>query len=358
MSRELIKSDKPASSSHEVPGAVSDLPSSVQALFVKLAPLMQKELMPSLCQAPGTSPDKRSLDEVVAFFDQKTREEYLGQCLYKLFDVADVYAWLKYQNISDIKGEVTRWMDTLWLNRGKRGKDLMLLTEPYYQTFQVQRAPLKKKLDEARAAEAKIKAKCMENKQKRKGEKLRTEWHIASRVTNAAANELQELDKRHENEEFDGMYFRDVESRRRKERGWLEGCTVVIEYLDPIEFATIMAEDIERHVFHYEAAMIERADSRGVSERMQEQVAKAREVMHGMIQAIEEWSQGKGDLRYKQPLDSNNQKRKQKIAAYFQAVVDSYRRKHKQGVPESELDAEINYMEVSLNLLSHKRYQI
>lgn len=336
-------------------GELKNFPDGVSELFDKLPDTIKDKIVPRVAQGESvTSSEKRerSLEEVIAGFDTKTREEFMIKCLDELFDSGKFKNALEAVGEDDLKQEIDRLLSLLWQNRGKRDA-VQLFNQEYYDSFFQARDVIMEKVRAKRTEIEKLNAHIATTiKQKRLTERKRDELRILEAELSTVTDELKKYDDQYGNSNLDHMYFRDVASRQRKEREWTKTATLTGEYLGPAEFATTMTEQLDR-TFYQEASIAQDPERKRFGKTVSEHVIKrAQKIVHSVGEAIKEWyAVHENDGSFKKPSEVNSENRQTKLIDYLVSLMGSYQRGKEQKRTDEEMIYTIRQMEVSLNIL-------
>jgi hypothetical protein len=169
---------------------------------------------------------------------------------------------------------------------------------------------------------------------------------------------LQELEK-HDQEygywnSLDVDFFPASKNREREEF-WTKAIALTAEYLDPTEFATVVAEQLDQ-TFYMETDPARNPNKKGLwgTYYSEEAIQTARNIVESISTAIEKWAQAHGaDGRLKNLTSMKSEERQAKTVQYFLSLMDSYRRGKKDSRTDEEMLYTIRQMEVALNLLGN-----
>src|SRR3989338_1100780 len=334
---------------------LKNFPEGIRGLFDKLPDAIKDKIFPRVAQSESMSSlekRERILEEIVAGFDTKTREEFMARCLSELFDSGKFKDALETIGEDDLKQEIGRLLNLLWQNRGKRD-DIQLFNQEYYDSFFQARGTIMEKVQAKKTEIEKLNASIATTiKQKRLTERKRDELRALEVELNTLIDELKKYDERHDNSNLDRTYFRDVASRQRKERKWTKATALTSEYLDPAEFATVMAEQLDR-TFHREASIVRDPKKKWFGRTLPEHVIeRAKKVVHSVGEAIEEWNAThKNDGSFKKSSEAKSEERQAKVINYLVSLMDSYQSGREQKRTDKEMTYTIRQIEVSLNIL-------
>lgn len=223
---------------------LSIFPESIRTLFDKLPDLLKKRIFSEKQRTETVSSSEKleqSLEEIVASFDTRTREEFMARCLFELFENGRFKDMFKSVDEENLGQEVERLLNLLWQNRGKRD-DVQLFNQEYYDNFFQGRVVITKRLGTKKLEIKKLNDSIATTiKQKRLTEKKRDDLRKLEAEMNILIDELKKYDDQHDNSDLVHRASL-VSYRQRKEREWTKAATITGEYLDPAEFSTVMAE--------------------------------------------------------------------------------------------------------------------
>jgi len=333
---------------------LKNFPESVRAFFDALPEALKDRIFPKVPNELASSPEKRerSLEEIVAGLDTKTREEFMARCLIELFDngrFKDAFETLGEEGLNQ---EVRRLLNLLWQNRGGRD-DVQLFNQEYYEIFFETRKVISGKITEKRTEIEKLNASIATTiKQKRLTENKKVVLRKLETELSTLTDELKKYDDQHGNSDLDHMYFRDVSSRQRKEREWTKATTITGEYLDPAGFATVMAEQLDR-TFYRESSIANDPERKWFGRTLPEHVvARAQKVVDSVTRAIEEWhATHENDGSFKKPTEVKLEERQTKLIDYLISLMDSYQRGKESKRTDEDMIYTVRQMEISLNIL-------
>ncbi len=334
---------------------LNSFPDSVRALFNKLPDSLKNRIFPEGQKGENiSSPEgrERSLEEIVASFDTKTREEFMMRCVSEIFDNGKFKDGFEAVGDEDLKQEIERLLNLLWQNRGKRD-DVQLFNQEYYDNFFQARGIITEKIKARKLEIDKLNGSIANTiKQRRLTEKKRVELRKLESELNLLTEELKKYDDQHGNSDLDHMYFRDVSSRQRKEREWTKATTVTGEYLDPAEFATVMAEQLDR-TFYRESSIARDPERKWFGRTLPEHVVeRAKKIVQSVSQAIENWhAVHESDGSFKKPAEAKLEERQTKLIDYLVSLMNSYQRGKESKRTDEEMIYTVRQMEVSLNFL-------
>lgn len=363
---EIIRSDFAESESIQWPegSRVRDLPESVRTLFAKLPAEMQRKLLPESDQKNNgqrASPEnyERRLEELAASFDTRTREKYMAKWLENLFMDGQYrnHRFLQAAYKGDLKNETTRLMDVIWGQRGQKGQ-AAVFNESWYKEYADQSGMLRAKIKNQKEAITRLETSI----EKTRKQKRLTAVRIAERRQlvaglEALEKELGDLHYRYGNSDNERWEGRGIAAREKAERELTKAAAVMSGYLDATEYATVMAEQVERFIFFREKNIADQPQRPWYGHvPTADQVKWAKEVIGQVEEAIARWHDSHGqEQSLKSPKEPAAANREAKLADYFQTLVDSYLYGKKQwGKTDEDLVVNIRSMEVALNLLNQK----
>lgn len=359
---EIEKSDRKEEAEEEQPlyfESVKELPKSVQEYFNKVSDRIKKKLFPDEKfsgreEKEGTEMEK--FEDAVATMTEKEREGFIKKCFFELFYETGISNAFKDLDKDKLTEEVGRFTDTLWSNRGERGERIELFNEEYYDKFFADRNNLAEEIKSKEMAVEKAGAANDKRKTDSMDSKIYQEYSELRGELDGLKKELDNFDNKNGNADFYRIVDKGVEGRRAKEARWTEAIAVLEEYLDPAEFATLIAEQMDS-VFRVESILAskEAGDSYFGRELSEGVVDRARKIIKKITDAIENWAAvHEGDSVMKNPPDIKAEEKILKLAEYFRSLLRSYKDGKKQGRKDEELNAEVKLMENTLNLLSRK----
>lgn len=339
--------------------STKELPKSVLEYFDKVPDRIKKRLFPEEAPA-GHEGEERSVierfEDVVATMTEREREDFAKKCFFELFYEAELTEVFKYTNRGSLTEEVSRFVEVLWTNRGKRGGEIKLFNEDYYEKFFAEQESKEneikereKELERARIANDKRKTDSRDSKIWEKYAALRSE-------VDRLKKELENFNNKNDNADFFRVVGKGVEGRKNRENKWTEALAVLEEYLDPAEFATLIAEQFDS-VFSLESMLARKkaGDKYFGHELSEEVVENAKREMKKIRDAIENWAAKHAeDEALKKPTDVKAEEKILKLVEYFHKLFESYSYHKKQGRKDEDLNAEVRLMENTLNLLSKK----
>ncbi|MFA6190325.1 MAG: hypothetical protein WC711_02295 [Candidatus Staskawiczbacteria bacterium] len=334
---------------------LKDFPGSVSALFRSLPEFIREKIFPQTDDgrfSDSSEKRERSLGEVVAGLDEKTREEFMARCLHSLFESGKFKERLDAVEHQELKKEIYRMLDVLWGNR-KKSDDVELFNKVYYEKFFKEREPfvlaIRVKNDEIKKLNTGI-ARTI--KQKRLTETKMGKLGALEKERELLLRELKFHDDENGNSNYDQLHFRDVASCQRKEGEWTKAVAVTSEYLAPDEFATMMAEQFGR-TFYNEFSVVRNPEKKYFDRTPSApEVARAKEITDKVNEAIEEWHkvhQNEESLKTKK--EAKLEDRQAKLIDYLTDLMGSYQRGRQDGRPEEDMEYTVRQMEVTLNIL-------
>ncbi len=323
----------------------------VRSLFDKLSNSI-KELIFSE-KGNDKKDQEKTLEEIIASFDQETREAYLNNCLFILFHDSQLRQSFDMAGEENLRQEIMRLLDLLWSNRGKRGDNIKIFNQELYDNFFAGREIIINQINNKKDEIAELKKSIQSTvKQKRLTESKQEKLNILNIELNTLNNSLERYDEQKGNSSFDYIRRQDVSTRRKKEKMWTEATITVAEYMDPVEFATAVAEQME-HIFHLEYLVNnnpgKQVMGRDVSSNFTE---KSQKIVNQISRAIEDWNNdhdNEGCLKV--PTETKTVERQGKMIDYFISLVESYKRGKEIGRTDAEMIYSIRQMEVTLTLL-------
>lgn len=332
-----------------------DFPESVRSLFEKLPDPMKKQLLDKIERdeaASSPEEDERSLEEVVSSLGTEKREEFTSHCLNELFENAKLKKRFHADEGKHLKQDIARLLGTLWQNRGKRD-DVELFNREYYDNFfrdrEVIAAKIREKNAQIRNQEASI---LTTHKQKNLTARKKDARKRFTKEEDSLVEELKAFDKEHGNSSMDSAHSQDIASRERKEKEWTKAVAIVSEYLDPTEFATVVAEQLER-TFYTEFSIARDPERTRFGRPVPEhEVERARNIVDAVTQVIEGWNQAnENDHSLKRPVDEKMEKRRFTLINYTASLMGSYQRSKKDGRNDEEMIYTIRQTEIALKFL-------
>jgi hypothetical protein len=359
---EIQKAEKVAETEKKTPvhfESAKELPKSVKEYLDKVPDRIKKKLFPeekNLDRKDGKETEMERYEEIVATMTEREREDFMKKCFFELFyetGISDAFKDLDKERLTE---EVSRITDVLWSNRGKRGEEIKLFNAEYYDKFFADRDSLEadirsKKLEVEKAKEANDKRKTDS-----KDSKIYQKYSELRGELDGLRKEMENLDNKHGNAEFYRIVGKGVDGRKAREAKWTEAVAVLEEYLDPTEFATLMAEQMGS-VFSVESRLASKkpGDKYFGYELSEEAIDRAKSIIKKITDAIENWAiSHEGDGVIKQAQDIKAEEKILKLVEYFQSLLMSYKDGKRRGRKDEELNAEIKLMENTLNLLSKK----
>lgn len=334
---------------------LKNFPESVRVLFDKLPDQLKNRIFPKVSKNEDiNSPegDEQSLEEIVAGFDTKTREEFMSRCLNELFDNGRFKDKFEAVGEKNLEQEIERLLNLLWQNRGKRD-DVRLFNQEYYDNFFQAREIILEKIWEKKLELEKLNNSIATTiKQKRLTERKREELRGLDAEMNSLTDELKKYDDEHSNSDLDHMYFRNISSRKRKEKEWTKAATITGEYLNPAEFATVMAEQLDK-TFYRESSIAQNPKKKWLGNTLPEHIVeRAKKIINLVSQAIESWHMAHGnDESFKKPSGVKLEERRAKLIDYLTSLMESYQRGKRAKRTDEEMIYTIRQMEISLNIL-------
>ncbi len=356
---EIIRSNSresgPEKEKREIP-ELSNFPESVRVMFDKLPDSLKNKIFPEIKTGKTeSSPEgrERSLEEIVASFDTKTREEFMVHCISELFDNGRFKDGFEAVGEEGLRQEIERLLNLLWQNRGKRD-GVQLFNQEYYDNFFHARGIITEKIKAKKIEIDKLKDSIESTKkQKRLTERKRGELRKLQSEMGLLTDELKKYDYQHGNSDLDHAHSRDVSSRQRKEREWTKATTVTVEYLDPTEFVTVMAEQLEDRTFYRESSIAREPEKKRFGITVpKHMVERAKKIVQSIFQAIESWyTAHESEGSFKKPAEAKLEERQAKLIDHLLSLIESYRRGKESKRTDEEMIYTIRQMEVSLNLL-------
>jgi hypothetical protein len=247
--------------------------------------------------------------------------------------------------------EIFRFLEIIWKNRGKRGEEIEVFNQEYYDDFLRKKEDL---IDELGSKKAEIDAMKLSIEKTRRKKRLTEQKNQQLGLLNNELAEIENRNKNFDNENsnssYDRLYWRGVLDRQKKEKEWTEGLTVVAEYYDADEFAVASAKAFEE-LFSQEVHVAEGNPTiRPVSKAFLE---KAKAVTRIISDSVENWHLTHGnEASYKTPVILKNESKIARVIDYLKSVMESYlRQKNHYQRPEEELLGELRQMEVCLRVL-------
>ncbi len=345
---EIIKKISPETNQKKDFGIkeLSAFPESVQRLFQSLPQYLKERIIPELklTEEEGQQTRELKLEEIIAGFDKDTREMFMAKSLYELL-IQSRFKEKLISNKENMGKEIRSLMDLLWLNRGNRD-NVKILNQEFYDNFLKQRKEIYSKILKKKEEVEKIKKKKLTVRKTNELKNLEEEVRMLTK-------ELDEFDDANENSSYDYLYFNNVLSRQRKEKEWTESITIISEYLEPDEFATVMAEQID--IIFYKESQIKKLSPGGEffgHKISKESIEGAKELLGKLYKVVEDWYElHKNDQRFKNPSEARLEEKQSKIIGYFASLMDSYKRGKESGRSDDDMLYSIRQMEVSLNIL-------
>ena len=344
-----------------------DLPESVRELFGRLSWQVQDQIFPPADQATSGGASMNSLEEyekklndMLASFDAKTREEFMAHCLAELVHYGrfreSFPRAFRDGNLSD---EISALMNHIWQSRGKKSKDMLSFNDEYYQNFFAARATIKGKIVEKKAEIESLNVSIEKTrKQKRLTERKINVSREKGAELRALEKELDDFDFKHGNARTDFYRQKNLAVRAKKEWEWTVATVATSEYLDAAEFATVFGEQLEAQVFSVEKALDKNPEIKlfGFITPDAQRIEQVRQVLKTVRTAVEKWYQAhQDDPAFKKTAPVRVEERQKKLIEYFQTLVDSYLYgKRKLGKTDQDQVVNIKSMEVALNILNQK----
>jgi hypothetical protein len=333
---------------------LKDFPNSVRVLFDKLPDSIKNKILITLKGSTATSLEEREskLEKTIACFDTKTREKFMERCLSELFYVGKFSDKFEAVGEENLGPEVGRLLNLLWQNRGRRD-DAQLFNQEYYNNFFQTRLLITEKIKTIKLEIEKLNNSIATTiKQKRLTERKQKELTKLEAGRNLLINELNKCDDQHGNSVLDRAWGRDISARQKKEKDWTKAVAITCEYLDPAEFATAVAEQLDK-TFFKEFFIAQNPEIKRFGKTAHEDEFKqAQKIVQLVSQTIEDWHiahESEGSL--KKPFEAKAEERQVKLIDYLVSLLESYQRGKKIKRTDDEMICTIRQMEVSLNLL-------
>ncbi len=333
---------------------LSGLPESVRDAFLELPVEIQERIFPaesSKEESSEWSEPKRRLEEIVSCLSVEDRERFLMSCFSELFSSAGFKDIFHKLDMDFLLAEIFRFLEIIWKNRGKRGEEIEVFNQEYYDDFLRKKEDL---IDELGSKKAEIDAMKLSIEKTRRKKRLTEQKNQQLGLLNNELAEIENRNKNFDNENsnssYDRLYWRGVLDRQKKEKEWTEGLTVVAEYYDADEFAVASAKAFEE-LFSQEVHVAEGNPTiRPVSKAFLE---KAKAVTRIISDSVENWHLTHGnEASYKTPVILKNESKIARVIDYLKSVMESYlRQKNHYQRPEEELLGELRQMEVCLRVL-------
>lgn len=333
---------RPSENQREIP-ELSAIPETVRSIFYSLPVEIQNKLFPLVPEGAEVRGEK-SLDELAAGFDTETRERFMARCLSELFDTDVLGNGLKKIRAEELESELTRLLDVIWKNRGANS-DYKIFNQEYYADFTKDRSEIVVRIEAIKEEVTKIESSIQSTiKQIRLTEQKKQELRNEQKKLDEARRELKDFDSKHGNSEMDSLYFRDVRSRQKKEKEWTEAAAVVARYLDPVEFATAVLEQLSSSTFYREMG-----DTSSIPEHRRQASEK---IKASVFSAIEKWgAEHEDDGVFKKTTELRASERQAAVIEYFHSLLQSYAVSMKEG--NRDVLYTVKQMEISLNVLKN-----
>jgi hypothetical protein len=343
----------------DIKGA-EDLPRSVQALIAAFPARLRGQLL-DIPYVRETTPEseEQALKEMLATFDHERRERFLELCLSELLQRMDVRHIIQERfgtSETDLKNGIIQFMETLWQNRGKKQEDMKLFGQEFYDEILHERGELEKEAEEKyrlldvfrrRAPHYGRKRRHLSRQSESKEDALRE-------ALGQAVKKLDEFDERHNNTNYHQIYGRGIASRMRSERRWTHVVVRTAEYYEPAEFATSMAERLERGPFSAERGALRRRVGINRCPIRPERLKVAKKILETVSEAVDSWyasHEREGVLE--KTVSSKKGDRQATLIKYFRELHGSYGREKKYGTSEDNLENTTRQMENTLRVLKN-----
>lgn len=334
---------------------LKNFPESVRALFDELPPLLKEKILPQRQNnETNFSSDEQTpdLEKMIASFSEETREDFIIECLNELFKNGNFKDKLTSKE-KELSIEIERLLNLLWQNRGKRAEEIQVFNQEYYDTFFKKRNDLVKKI-EAKRQEISTKKESIEKtkKQIRATNQKMDELRFLEEEERELTESLKKYDDEHNNSDVDRWYSRDISSRQKKEKEWTTATVITSEYLDPIEFATAVSEQLDR-TFRMESSIMQDPERKWMGRTATEQNIKhAEKIVHSISETISNWcDKHENDDAFKTPAIAKQEERQTKTINYFISLIDSYKRFKEANATDEDMLYTIRQMEISLRML-------
>lgn len=343
-------------------------PESVTELFNRLPDYIKEEIIPTGEKKEVENPvfkkwlEDDILEDIVSRLNREDREDFISNSLGSLFRIGDLRKTLLEKGVEGLKQETARLLDLLWGNRGKRGDDVKLFNQEHYERLSRERGAITQKIQSKKSEVEELRASMEKTRKQRR--LTRTKQQSLYELQ----EELRELEtelEKHDSKETHhvGMRFgelRDIPYLRRKERDWTECVATISEYLDPSEFATVMAEQFDK-AFYAEVDCSRRDPEkdrryfsaiRFTEEEAEQAVERSRKIVDSFVSAIEEWNQKhQNETSFKKPSEIGSEEQRRKLIDYFISLAESYKRRSIERKTDEDMIYTIRQMEVTLRIL-------
>lgn len=338
-----------------------DLPESVQNAMKELSQDIQTGILEKLGNEESKESKKLTLEEIIASFDEETREKYVKAGIREFFQVGRVQERL-YEAYKKgiLKSEMIRMLDTLWNNRTANTKDdIELFNHSYYRDAFTEREKIESELNKKNTDKEALRKWIDKNSNKRRQVRVKKE-ELKGLIDDidSIKKKLEQFDNEYGNSELDSMYFRDLASRQRKERGWLYAVALTLKYMDATDFSTVIGEELE-FLFQKEKSI----QNNGISERhvgfrgttleqRQGLINRADAIVDTYEKSVDEWyEKHETDKIMVETKNAKKGERQKKVIDHFVDLIAAYTRGKERGKSEEEMDDLVKLMEVSLTIL-------
>lgn len=340
MRNALARREGPSEAGEERPEMVgfSDLPESVCQVLRRIPEGLRREISLSAGLVDKKTEEKNDLDgrlekdmdELVAGMDIKNRELFLHSCLTSLFLRGRFQKSFEQAEAKEnTAAEVARLLSLFWQNRGRRKEEVQIFNQEYYDDFFRRRAA-KTALVTAKLAEiGELKESIEKTKHQKRLTKQKTDQlYSLEKELDILQSNLEIFDTVEDNSFFSRVNSHDAASRRDDERQWTEAVTIVAEYLDPAEFATVISE--------------------GLLFSLRRQHSD-----QDILSAVENWYlEHQTEGIFKQGKSAKAKERETKLVKHLADLISSYRRGKASGRTDNDQGYTIRLMEVTANILS------
>ncbi len=347
------------------PGITRGLPEDISRLFSSLPEDIMRHF--STQHIPEGEAPPITLEDTIRCMSVENREAFLEHCLFELFQASRLRWWWKIASgqsgkivgmlrpVPDsLQKDITSIFDQIWDNRRKSKEEQVLLTDPHIKKFLEQRQPL---VDNLNALEAALRSNATDrrnNKQKRLGRRLEEAYIGLEQQRRQAEDALSRFDAIYDNTEYHHMISRGVLSRQQQERLWMFACATSAQYFDGTEFATVVAEAIERHLFYLEIPLANHGPL--VNHRLftEEDRRSAVRIAQSVHDATDAWAALHGSESAMTGLPGKISKNKEKLIKHVLDLIASYH--HHVAIRSSDalLQDTLQYLKVALYILGAK----